>query len=76
MKIELDCDTIDDIMRNALVHDYIWLTDDIKKATKYPEYAHEEDLEAWVQVAGAIEVLGAWYCINFKDDVKKARKKK
>lgn len=78
MVIEIDDEMVDVIIQAALVKDYIYLMDDIKKHNKTGEHLHEDDFDAFVEVAAALEVLGNWYFVRgeFQKEVKKARKKK
>jgi hypothetical protein len=74
MKIELDDDCLDSIIQNALVEDYINLTEDLKNS----DDMHEDDVEAYKETVKALEVLAKWYFVHgeFEKAVKKARKAK
>lgn len=74
MKIEIDDDTLDTIIQNALVEDYVNLTRDLKNNKSM----HEEDVEAYKETVKGIEILGRWYFAwgEFDKAVKAARKKK
>lgn len=74
MKIELDDDTVDTIIQNTLVQDYINLTNDLKNNKSM----HEEDVEAYKETVEGIKILGRWYFAwgEFDKAVKKARKSK
>jgi hypothetical protein len=37
---------------------------------------HEDDIASWKKLLPALEIVGGWYSIDFKADIKKARKKK
>jgi hypothetical protein len=37
---------------------------------------HEDDIAAWKELLPAIELVGGWYSTDFKNDIKKAKKKK
>jgi len=78
MIIEIDDDCVDGIIQGALLRDYVHLMDDIKLHNKTGEHLHEDDFEAYQQVAAALKVLGNWYFPfgEFDKEVKKARKKK
>lgn len=78
MVIEIDDDMVDSIVQHALVKDYIYLTDDLKKHSKNNDYLHEDDARAYEEVAGAIQTLGNWYFVRgeFEKIVIMARKKK
>lgn len=78
MIIEIDDDMVDTVIQSALVKDYVQLMDDIKVHNKTGTHLHEDDFDAYVEVAAALEVLGHWYFIGgeFDKAVKQARKKK
>lgn len=78
MVIEIDDDMVDVIIQNALVKDYIYLTDDLKAHSKNKDYLHEDDALAYEETAGAILALSKWYFTQgaFDKAVKAARKKK
>ena len=74
MKIEIDDDTLDTIIQNALVEDYVNLTRDLKNNKSM----HEDDVEAYKETVAGIEILAKWYFVHgeFEKAVKKARKAK
>jgi hypothetical protein len=76
MVINIDDDTLDEIVKGALVKDYIYLTDDLKRHSKNNDYLHEDDALAFEETAGAILTLSKWYFVNdeFDKAVKKTRK--
>jgi hypothetical protein len=78
MIVEIDDDMVDVILQGALVKDYVYLTDDLKKHSKNNDHLHEDDAAAYEEVAGAILTLSKWYFVNgeFDKAVKQARKKK
>ena len=78
MIIEIDDDMVDSIIQKALVQNYVYLMEDIKIHNKTGAHLHEDDFEAYVEVAAAVEVLGNWYFVNgeFQKAVKAERKKK
>lgn len=78
MMIEVDDDCVDMIIQNALIRDYVYLTDDLKKHKKNPEHLHEEDAVAYAETVKGLEILGRWYFPwgQFDKAVKKARKAK
>ena len=78
MVIEIDDEIVDVIVQNALVKDYIHLTDDLKKHSKNNDHLHEDDARAFEETAGAILALSKWYFVHGEFDaaVKLARKKK
>lgn len=78
MLIDIDDDCIEELIRSALVRDYIYLTDDLKVYKKNPNSMHPEDAEAYTNTVKGLEILGNWYFVSgeFEKEVKKARKKK
>lgn len=78
MIIEVDDDCVDGIIQTALVRDYIYLTDDLKRYKKDPNSLHEEDAVAYAETVKGIEILGNWYFPwgEFDKAIKKARKAK
>jgi hypothetical protein len=78
MMIEIDDDFLDTIIQNALVKDYVHLTNDLKHHSKNNDYLHEDDARAYEETAGAILALSKWYFVRgeFDKQVKAARKKK
>lgn len=74
MMIEISDDCIDEIVQKALIEDYLSLTKDLKD----PESMHPDDVEAFTETVKHIEGLCLWYFApgEFKEMVKKARKKK
>jgi hypothetical protein len=75
MKIEIDDEFGDDIVRGGLMETYLNLSDDLKNDKKLDD----DDKEIYQNVVAAIEVLGTWYFYDFEGKVKeakKARKKK
>jgi hypothetical protein len=71
MKLEIDGEFADEIVRQSLLDTYINLSDDIKK-----DNIHEDDLAIYKKTVAAIEVLGQWYFFDFKGLVEEARKKR
>jgi hypothetical protein len=78
MMIEIDDDMVDVIIQNALVKDYVYLTDGLKLHSKNKDHLHEDDARAFEETAGAILALSKWYFVQgeFDKQVKAARKKK
>jgi len=78
MIIEIDDEMVDTVIQSALVKDYVYLMEDIKAHNKTGTHLHEDDFDAYVEVAAALEVLGNWYFIKgeFQKAVKAVRKKK
>lgn len=78
MMIEIDDDFLDTIIQGALVKDYIYLTNDLKRYSKNNDHLHEDDAIAFEETAGAILALSKWYFVRgeFEKQVKAARKNK
>jgi len=74
MILEIDDDFTDTIVQQALVQDYVSLTEDLKRADEM----HEDDVEAFKETVVAIQALSKWYFVHgeFEKAVKKARKAK
>lgn len=75
MKIEIDDEFGDEIVRGSLMETYLNLSEDLKSGKSL----HDDDKEIYQNVVAAIEVLGTWYFYDFEGKVKeakKARKKK
>lgn len=78
MKIQIDDDCLDGIIQGVLVENYVSVADTLKSHKKKKEYLHEDDVEGYLKVLEALEVLGNWYFAHggFKNAVKAERKKK
>jgi len=37
---------------------------------------HEDDVASWEKLLPALEIVGGWYSVDFKADIKKAKKVK
>ena len=74
MIIEINDDFSDTIVQQALLTDYVNLTEDLK----HPENMHEDDVVAYKETVQALGVLAKWYFVgdDFVQAVKKARKAK
>lgn len=75
MKIEIDDEFGDEIVRGNLMETYLNLSEDLKS----DKHLDDDDKEIYQNVVAAIEVLGTWYFYDFNGKVKeakKARKKK
>ena len=71
MIIDIDDDCADEILVASLANSYVG----ISKMMKNPEAWHEDDVAAWKELLPAMELVGGWYCLDFKDAVKKAKKR-
>ena len=72
MIIEVDDDFADAIVAASLANSYISLNDMLKNGTGW----HEDDIAAWKEMLPALELVGGWYSVDFKADIKKAKKRK
>ena len=72
MNLELDDDFADDITRINLAQSYVSISDMMKNGTGW----HEDDIASWKKLLPALEIVGGWYSVDFKADIKKAKKNK
>jgi hypothetical protein len=72
MKLEIDGEFADEIVRQSLLDTYINLSDDLENQINL----HEDDLIRYKETVAAIEALGQWYFFDFKGEVKKALEKR
>ena len=70
MMIEVDDDYIDTIVVANLASSYVSIKDMLKSGKGW----HEDDIAAWKELLPAIELVGGWYSVDFKADIKKAKK--
>ena len=70
MKIEIDDEFVDDIVRGGLMETYLNLSEDLKSG----KFLDDDDKEIYQNVVAAIEVLGTWYFYDFEGKVKEAKK--
>lgn len=71
MIVEIDDDCADEILVANLVQSYVGISNMLKDKTH-----HEDDIAAWKELLPAMELVGGWYSLDFKAEIKKARKKK
>jgi hypothetical protein len=72
MVIEIDDDCADAILVASLAQSYVSISENIKNG----DHWHEDDVAAWKELLPALELVGGWYSVDFKADIKKAKKKK
>jgi len=72
MILELDDDFADDITRTNLAQSYVSISDMMKNSKGW----HEDDVAAWKELLPALMIVGNWYSIDFKKEIKKAKKNK
>ena len=71
MILELEDDFTDEITVANLAQSYV----SIKDMMKNGEGWHEDDVAAWEELLPAIMIVGNWYSVDFKKEIKKAKKK-
>ena len=72
MKVEIDDEFADEIVRGALMETYLNLSRDLKSG----KTLDDDDKEIYQNVVAAIEVLGKWYFYDFEGKVKEAKAKR
>lgn len=75
MIVEIDDDFSDKIVSQALIQQYLWLVEDLKRAKKNPSSFHPDDVESWKTLIPALEEVGKYFTYNWEEAVKKAKKK-
>jgi len=68
---ELDDDFTDEVTVANLAQSYVAITDNLKNGTHW----HEDDVAAWEELLPALMTVGKWYALDFKKEIKKAKKK-
>ena len=71
MKIEIDDDYADAIFVGVLSESYLL----IKEMQKAKDSWHPDDIAHWKELLPAMELVGAYFCTDFKAFIKKAKKK-
>lgn len=71
MILEIDDDFTDDITVANLAQSYVSVSKMLKEDTW-----HEDDAAAFKELLPALEIVGNWYSVDFKAEIKKAKKKK
>jgi len=71
MKLELDNDFTDEIIRSGLAESYVSVSSMMKNGDAW----HEDDIASWEVLLPAIKIVGGWYSVNFDADIKKAKKR-
>ena len=72
MILEIDDDFTDEITAANLAQSYASISDNIK----HGDHWHEDDIAAWNELLPALMIVGNWYSVDFKKEIKKAKKKK
>ena len=72
MNLELDDDFADDITRTNLAQSYVNVSRMMKNGNNW----HEDDVASWEKLLPALEIVGGWYSVDFKAEIKKAKKVK
>ena len=71
MIIELDDDFTDDITTANLAQSYASISSMMKNGDQW----HEDDVAAWKELLPALMIVGNWYSVDFKKEIKKVKKK-
>jgi len=71
MILELDDDFTDEITSANLAQSYSNVSDMIKHGDGW----HEDDIATWKELLPALMIVGSWYSVDFKKEIKKAKKK-
>jgi len=71
MMIEIDDDFTDEITTANLAQSYVGISDMMKNGDGW----HEDDVAAWKELLPALMIVGNWYSVDFKKEIKKAKKK-
>ena len=71
MKIDINDDFADEIVVATLAESYA----SIKSMLKNSNHWHEDDVAAWKELLPAIALVGGWYSVDFKAEIKKAKNK-
>jgi hypothetical protein len=73
MILEIDDDFSDDVVISSLANSYVSVAANLKD----PEMCwHEDDRKSWEELLPAIMLVGGWYSVDFKKDIKKAKQRK
>ena len=70
MILEIEDDFTDEITVSNLAQSYVSISDNIKNGDNW----HEDDVAAWKELLPALMIVGSWYSVDFKKDIKKAKK--
>jgi hypothetical protein len=73
MILELNDDFSDDIVIRSLAESYVSISANLKDSEMC---WHEDDKQAWKEMLPAIMLVGGWYSVDFKKDIKKAKQRK
>ena len=71
MMLEIDDDFTDEITAANLAQSYVSISNNIKNGVDW----HEDDVAAWKELLPALMIVGNWYSVDFKKEIKKAKKK-
>lgn len=71
MMIEIDDDFSDEIVVNVLADSYI----SMESMLKNKQVWHEDDVASFKEIMPAIILVGSWFSIDFKAELKKAKKR-
>ena len=71
MILEVDDDFADQIVVSVLADSYVSMKQMLKDGT----VCHPDDVIAYNELLPAIVVIGSWFCVDFKAELKKAKKR-
>jgi hypothetical protein len=71
MMIEIDDDFSDEIVVNVLADSYI----SMESMLKNKQVWHEDDVASFKEIMPAIILVGSWFSVDFKAELKKAKKR-
>lgn len=71
MIIEIDDDFSDQIVVTVLADSYV----SMESMLKNKEVWHEDDVASYKEIMPAIILVGGWFSIDFKSEIKKAKKR-
>jgi hypothetical protein len=71
MMIEIDDDFSDQIVVNVLADSYV----SMESMLKNKEVWHEDDVASFKEIMPAIILVGSWFSVDFKAELKKAKKR-
>ena len=76
LTIEVDWDTVDQIMEQNLLHSYCSLKEDIKRLKSKKKLAswEKEDLDQFERLVEAMDVIGVYFVFDFHKKAKKYAK--
>jgi len=71
MILEIDDDFSDEIVTNVLADSYVSMESMLKNKAVW----HEDDVASYKEMMPAILLVGSWFSVDFKSELKKAKKR-